>query len=186
MNPNNQFSGNDTPQEPTNPSDTFGASAEESNALQQVENGSPDAASPTSQPMESPSPSPMRAPEPASEPTPMTTSPEAVPTDVPVAAPVEAQPKKSKKKAIIIIASILLVLGIATASVFAYDLLTPAEEAPTTTEGATVEEPAEEAATPVENAEQLDAEIDAIESDLNAIDNSEFSDETISDSTLQQ
>lgn len=165
MNPNNQFSGNDTPQEPSAPSDTFGASPEESNALQQVENSTPSTPPFDAQPMENPSPSPTPAGD--TQPTPVSESPVAEPI---AAAPVEAAPKKSKKKAIIIIASILLVLGIATASVFAYDLLTPAEEE----------------ATPVENTEQLDAEIDAIESDLNSVDDSEFSDETISDGTLQQ
>lgn len=181
MNPNNQFSGNDTPQEPSAPSDTFGASPEESNALQQVENSTPSTPPVDAQPMENPSPSPT--PSEDMQPTPVIDTPVAEPI---AAAPVEGAPKKSKKKAIVIIASILLVLGIATASVFAYDLLTPAEEAPTTTEGAQVDQPAEEEATPVENTEQLDAEIDAIESDLNSVDDSEFSDETISDGTLQQ
>lgn len=182
MNPNNQFSGNSTPDQPSSPNDTFGASPEESNALQQVENSTP-----VSEPMESPttptvSP-PVEAPKPFSPATPSSDSAPATPSATPSVA--TNSPKKSKK-GLIIIASVLLVLGIAAASYFVWDALTPNETAPAASDTASTDQPPEEQLAPVENAEQLDAEIDAIEAELNAIDDSEFSDETISDATLEQ
>ena len=170
MNPNNQFSGeNPTPDQPTNSTETFGATPEESNRIQDIENNTP---ATETQPTETPTPTPV-------------TDTSAPPAAV-VATPTDTAAKKSKKKAIVIIASILLVVGVAVATVVAWDLLTPPTEAPTTTETTPTEQPEETPVAPVENAEQLDAEIDAIESELNSVDDTEFSDETISDDTLQQ
>lgn len=185
MNPNNPFSGNNTPDQPTSPNDTFGSTPEESSNLQQVENSTPvsdtsqaSSADPSiSAPVETPSPAPTLE---------TTTNEPATAVVAPVAPTADPNAPKKSKKGLIIIASVLLVLGIAAGSYAAWAALSPNDEVPATSDTATNEQANEEQPAPVENAEQLDAEIDAITSDLNGIDDTEFSDETISDSTLEQ
>ena len=107
-----------------------------------------------------------------SEPTPL----------APVGGPATIPEKKKNKKLIVILGSALLVAGLATAGYFIWQSLQPAG-APAASETDTTNE-ADPAPAPVETAEDVQNEIDAIQSDIDAISDEDFSEAPITDDSL--
>ena len=94
----------------------------------------------------------------------------------------QAKAKKSKKP-IMIIATILLIAGLAAGGYYAWTLLQPAA-APTVQPATQSEESTTNGA--VETPEDVTSEVNAIEAGLNTIDEAAFQDSIISDQTLNQ
>ncbi len=117
-----------------------------------------------------------------SEADPVSTTPAFNPFEAKAAA--LAKRKKSKKPLIIILV-ILLLAGLGGGGYYAWTVLQPA---PAPSVNTTVPAESEESSLqePVETPEDVSSEVEAIEADLNAIDESQLQDETISDQTLNQ
>jgi hypothetical protein len=92
--------------------------------------------------------------------------------------------KKRKKKSVVIFAVILLLAGLAAGGYYAWTFLQSAATPPVTVPATSEEESADQAT--IETPEDVTNEIEAIEEDLNTIDDSKLEDTTISDETLNQ
>jgi uncharacterized protein HemX len=85
------------------------------------------------------------------------------------------------KKPVVILATILLIAGLAAGGYYGWTLLQPTATTPAAESTTTDEAPAA-----IDTADDITSEVDAIQADLDAIDETELQDATISDQTLNQ
>lgn len=91
--------------------------------------------------------------------------------------------KKKGKKPVVMLAVILLLAGLGAGGYYVWTLLQPSATTNPSTSNQTEESTV---ADPIETPEDVTSEVEAIEADINAIDETELQDATISDQTLNQ